>query len=131
MIIIIDFDNTIVKGMYPDIGYVFPLAAEVIAGWKKDGHSILIDTCRAGRYEGLAVESLIKNKIPFNYVNCNLPSSIIKYGMDCRKLSGDLRIDDTQLGGLPLDDNGDVDWVLIDMRVRSHKLYKTVKYVAN
>ena len=124
MIIIIDFDNTIVNEKYPDAGHLFLLANEVINGWYEDGNAILINTCRAGKYEGMAVDILEKNNIPFNYVNCNMPKTVEQYKMDCRKLSGDLNIDNKNLGGLPLAINGDVDWIEIDLRVRKHKLYE-------
>jgi len=120
MIIVIDFDNTIAKETYPSIGYLFPLADEVIRRWFNEGHHIIINTCRTGRHEGAAVDFLLTKEIPFHYVNCNLPNAVEAYKMDCRKISGDLYIDDKQLNGLPLTPEGHVDWVEIDMSVRKH-----------
>ena len=118
MVIVIDFDGTIVSGdTWPEIGPMQLMVKEVIQGWKADGCKIVINSCRAGRYEGMAVDFLLHNEIPFDYFNCNLPESIMFYKMDCRKISGDVYIDDKNLGGLP------GDWIDFDMMVRKHELY--------
>ena len=118
MIISIDFDGTIVNGdTYPQIGTLQLLADEVIRGWKKDGQVIIVNSCRTGRFEGMAVDFLIENDIPFDYFNCNLPAQIEHYMMDSRKISADVYIDDKQLGGLP------ETWAEIDMIVRQHPKY--------
>ena len=48
---------------------------------------------------------LKENGIKYHYINCNLPSQIEYFGMDCRKISADIYIDDKQLGGIPDDWN--------------------------
>lgn len=117
MIIALDFDGTIVNGdNYPEISSAQLLAKDVIQRWVADGVKIIINSCRTGRYEGMAVDFLEKEEIPFHYFNCNLPDSVVKYKMDCRKISADLYIDDKNLGGLP-------SWTKIDMLVREHKMY--------
>jgi hydroxymethylpyrimidine pyrophosphatase-like HAD family hydrolase len=121
MIISIDFDGTIVFDRYPEVGPMKPLVKEVIEGWKADGHIVLINSCRTGRYEAAAVDFLLENQIPFDYMNCNHPGQIVQYKMDCRKLSADLYIDDKNLDGIP------EGWGEIDYLVRRHKLYKNAK----
>lgn len=112
MIVIIDFDGTIADTDYPRLGPLRKNVVKVIQQIQMDGCKILIDTCRTGQFEGEAVKFLIDNGIPFDFVNCNLPSQIEFYGMDCRKLSGDVRIDDTNLGGIP-DDWEDIYKILV------------------
>lgn len=117
MVISIDFDGTIVNGdNYPKIGSLQLFAKDVIQSWVDDGCKIIINSCRAGRYEGHAVDFLKENDVPFHYFNCNLPSSIEYYKMDCRKISADVYIDDKQLGGLPV-------WSEVDYLVRRHAKY--------
>jgi len=117
MIISVDFDGTIVNGdNYPEIGSLQLLADHVIRGWKEDGNTIIVNSCRTGRYEGQAVDFLVDSSIPFDYFNCNHPDQIKLYKMDCRKISADIYIDDKQLGGLP-------EWAEIDMIVRNHPAY--------
>jgi uncharacterized HAD superfamily protein len=101
MRIVIDFDGTIVEDAYPNIGELKKDAKAVIRKLFAKGHSIVINTCRQGYYEGKVEEFLVIKNIPFNYINCNLPSDIEKFGCDCRKISGDVYIDDKQVGGLP------------------------------
>jgi predicted kinase len=67
-----DFDGQIVKNKFPEIG-------EIIDGtvikmnnlWEDLQNIIIISTCRSGDYENLAREFLIKNKIPFDFINEN------------------------------------------------------------
>ena len=103
MILVIDFDGTIVDSKYPDIGDLKPNAKEVINKLYSEGYTILINTCRSGIYEGNVYTFLKENNINYHYINSNLPSQIEKYGQDCRKISGDIYIDDKQLGGIPKD----------------------------
>jgi hypothetical protein len=122
MIIVIDFDGTIVSGdNYPNITFSKLLCREVIQSWYDDGNEIIINSCRTGRYEGMAVDFLVENNIPFHYFNCNLPVQIQHFKMDCRKISGDVYIDDKNLGGIP--DN----WIDIDIMVRKHPKYVNKK----
>jgi hypothetical protein len=93
-----------VKNLYEDI--IFPIdneeQDELINKLFSEGHEIIINTCRSGKYEGDAEDFLIKHGIHFNQINSNLPHVIEFYGRDTRKISADLYIDNKQLGGLPL-----------------------------
>lgn len=111
MIIAIDFDGTIVKEEWPEPGEVFPNAKKIINHLYSLGHKIIINTCRSGKYEGMA-ERVLKNEgIKYTWINTNEPNLIHKYGTDCRKISADIYIDNRQLGGLPLVHNStDVNW---------------------
>ena len=99
----IDFDGTIVEVDYPRIGKLKPNVVKIINKLYEEGHSIIINTCRAGIYEGDCYKFLQDNNIPYHYINSNLPEDIEKFGQDCRKISADLYIDDKNLGGIPND----------------------------
>lgn len=111
-VIVVDFDLTIAKVNFPKINGIMPQAREVINGWWEN-NVIVINTCRVGRYEGDAVDFLKKMGVKFDWVNCNPPHLIEIFGMDCRKLSGNLYVDDKQLGGLPKLLTGEIDWLEI------------------
>lgn len=102
-VIVVDFDGTLVENKYPKVGKLRKNAKEVMMRLMEDGHEIVINTCRAGIFEGAVYEFMDKHEIPYDYINCNLPKLIEQYGMDCRKISGDIYIDDKSLGGIPDD----------------------------
>ena len=97
----IDFDGTICEHSFPEIGKLKPEADVYIRKLYEDGHNIIINTCRSGKYEGMAQDFLDENKIPYHYINGNLPELIKQYKQDCRKISADIYIDDKCLMGLP------------------------------
>jgi hypothetical protein len=106
MRIAIDFDGTIVKGdNYPNIGELALNAKTVINKLFNEGHKILINSCRTGKYEGMIEDFLKENDIHYHYINCNQPEDIYKYKQDCRKISADVYIDDNNLLGIPNDWN--------------------------
>ena len=97
----IDFDGTICEQSFPAVGLLKKDADKYIRKLAKDGHNIIINTCRSGKYEGMAQDFLDVNNIPYHYINGNLPQLIEHYGQDCRKISADVYIDDKCLMGLP------------------------------
>jgi len=101
MVLAIDFDGTICENAFPKIGNLINEADVYIRKLFKDGHEIVINTCRSGKYEGIAQDFLDENDIPYHYINSNLPRLIVKYTQDCRKISADIYIDDKCLMGLP------------------------------
>lgn len=98
MVIVVDFDGTIVDSKYPNIMGLKEGAKEVINKYFNLGHEIIINTCRSGKFEGDAQMVLDDNGIKYTYINSNLPRLIEKYGADCRKISGDVYIDDKNIG---------------------------------
>ena len=101
MTLAIDFDGTICELSFPEVGKLRKNAHIYIRKLHKDGHKIIINTCRSGKYEGMAQDFLDENNIPYDYINSNLPELITQYGQDCRKISADVYIDDKCLMGLP------------------------------
>ena len=98
-IIVIDFDGTIVRDKYPFIGEVYHNAPQVIARLRLKGHKVIINTCRSGRFEEEAKIVLQRAGIAYDAINENLPEVIEQYHSDTRKISGDVYIDDKNLGG--------------------------------
>ena len=96
----IDFDGTIVEADYPEIGELRVDAKKYINMLHEDGHMIIINTCRALEYELKAVNFLAENGIWFDLVNNNDPDMIREFGMDCRKISADIYIDDKNLASM-------------------------------
>jgi len=67
-----DFDGTIVENDFPTIGPVIPETVNKIKLlWQNQENIIIIWTCRSGNFENEARAFLLKNKIPFNYINEN------------------------------------------------------------
>ena len=97
----IDFDGTICEHSFPEVGKLKPEADVYIRKLYEEGHKIIINTCRSGKYEGMAQDFLDANNIPYHYINGNLPELIVLYKQDCRKISADIYIDDKCLMGLP------------------------------
>lgn len=97
----IDFDGTICELSFPEIGTLKKDADVYIKKLYEEGHKIIINTCRSGKYEGMAQDFLDANNIPYHYINSNLPELIVLYNQDCRKISADIYIDDKCLMGLP------------------------------
>ena len=68
---------------------------------KKDGHYLIIWTCREGQDQTDMINWLLEKEIPFDRVNDNHPDNIVKYNNNSRKINCDMLIDDLQVGGLP------------------------------
>ncbi len=101
MIIAIDFDGTLCRGTYPNIGGPQPYAVEVMKKLSADGHYLIIWTCRHGELLTKAINWMLDQGIPFNRVNEHNPDNLAKYGGDARKIYAHVYIDDKNLGGLP------------------------------
>lgn len=97
MIISVDFDGTIAENAWPEIGQPIPGAIQALRQLHRDGHKIIINSCRAGAPERLMKQWLTVNRIPYDAINENLLERIEQYGEDCRKISADVYIDDKGL----------------------------------
>ena len=69
----VDFDGTIVGHEFPDIGAPIQATIDFMNEfWKKSiWNRIIIWSCRSGEYEHLMREWLIKNRVPFDWINKN------------------------------------------------------------
>ena len=98
MIIAIDFDGTIVKDEFPEIGEMIPGAKDTINKLKYEGYTIIIWTCRTGVELAKAVLWLAENEIKYDYINESCKINVAKYGwVDTRKVYASLYIDDRGL----------------------------------
>ncbi len=93
-VIAIDFDGTIVKNKWPEIGKLRFLAKPVIKWLQKRGHELVLFTCREGQLLNDACNFIKANKIEIRWINENTKDRIEEYGGDCRKISADLYLDD-------------------------------------
>jgi len=94
MIIAVNFDGTIVEHKFPEIGRLFPFAIESLELLQKEGHQIILWTCREGRYLHDALSFLSGEDFYPNAVNDNLPDGCVF----SRKIYADLYIDDRNVG---------------------------------
>lgn len=101
MIIAIDFDGTIVEDRYPHIGNLRKNSQETIEQLHKDGHYIIIWTCRTGSKRHEVKKFLKENEIPYHQINKSNPENVAKYGLDTRKVFADVYIDDKGITPLP------------------------------
>lgn len=109
MIIAIDFDGTIVKSNFPNIGEIKPNAERVIKRLFGEGHKIIIWTCRPVNNKGLLEmkEWLDSRDIPYHKINENIDEVNLTTS---RKVLADIYIDDRNVYCL---ENG-VDWYSIE-----------------
>lgn len=67
-----DFDGTIVENEFPEIGEIIPGQEDRINRlWADLSNIIIIWTCRSGDYENQMRAFLLKNEIPFDFINEN------------------------------------------------------------
>ncbi|MDI9413354.1 MAG: hypothetical protein QM401_07250 [Bacillota bacterium] len=95
MIIGVDFDKTIAVTEYPEIIRPKFMAFRMLKHLKRNGHTLILWTCRQGPHLEQAIRFCKTQGIEFSHHNANAAERIQQYGGDCRKLSCDLLIDDT------------------------------------
>lgn len=93
-IIAVDFDGTLCRAIWPDVGTPnLKLISELIQR-QRNGDKIILWTCR----EGIALENAIKwckeYNLVFDAINDNLAEQVNLYGNNSRKISCDVYIDD-------------------------------------
>lgn len=123
----IDFDDTIVKaGKYPEIGYVFNDAKNVINHLRFLNFFIIIHTCRSGFEVTAAYNFLDSIGVEYDTINNPMPWDELKM-FSAPKIFFDIGIDDKNLHGLPMDSTGHVDWLeiydLVHQAARQRNLY--------
>lgn len=96
----LDFDDTIAYTQFPKIIKPLPYAIEVLKVLTKDPNStIILWTCREGKYLQDALNFCELYGIKFDYVNENCKRNLDLYKTDCRKVSADIYIDDHSYQG--------------------------------
>lgn len=112
--IVIDFDGTVVKHHYPEIGEVCPHCIEVLKKWTDNGVGLILDTMRSGKDLEAAKKWFKDNDIPLYGVGAD-PKQ--KEWTDSTKAYGILSVDDRNLGVPLVFEEGErpyVKWETID-----------------
>lgn len=94
LVIAVDFDGTLVEHKYPAIGEQIPDAFETLRKLKKDGHTLILWTCREGTELKEAIDYCLDRGVFFDGHNETL-------FFQSRKVLANIYIDDRNLGGLP------------------------------
>ena len=100
MIYAIDFDGTIVKNKWPEIGELNPEAKKFITTIQEKGDQWILYTMREDKYLDDALAFLNENGLHPDAVNDNLPKMKDFYNNNPRKVFANIYIDDHNAGGL-------------------------------
>lgn len=96
-IIAVDFDGTLCKHDFPNIGEIEPKNQKVIDfvkyRKKQFNDTIILWTCREGKYLDEAIDWCVQKQIPLDYINDNCDQVKEGYGQS-RKILADIYIDD-------------------------------------
>ena len=92
-IVAVDFDGTLCKDAYPNIGEPLPYSLYYIKKLAAAGNIIILHTCRNGALLDAAVDWCKERGITFDYINENIPDNINRYGGDTRKIYADIYVD--------------------------------------
>lgn len=84
-IIAVDFDGTLVKDEFPNIGYWYNNMVEQVLKAKNKGIKVILWTCRTGDKLTEALEKCKEKGITFDAINDNL-SEVKALGWDARKV---------------------------------------------
>ena len=105
LIIAVDYDRTLAKAPgspdcnprapWPHAGEPIPAMVQFVRQLSADGHQLILDTCRSGDALETAVNATHDWGLTWDAINENLPGRIALYGADTRKISADVRLDDT------------------------------------
>lgn len=98
-IIAVDFDGTIVKNAYPEIGKPLLFAFDTLKKLQEEGYLLILWTYRSGNKLTEAVDFCKAQGIQFYAVNKSYPEEVYSESIS-RKINADLFIDDRNIGGL-------------------------------
>ncbi len=119
MHIAVDFDGTIVKHEYPQIGKEIPFAIQTLKMLSQKGHRLILWTVREGHFLDEAVQWCKERGLEFYAINKDYPEETVDSNTYSRKLKVDMWIDDRNIGGLP-------DWGTIYRIITEHKTYEDI-----
>lgn len=100
-VIAVDFDGTLCKSAWPEIGEENHKLIMHLRQQAAEGARLILWTCRCGDMLEAAVEWCRERGLEFDTVNENLPELIGLYGNDCRKINADIYIDDKAVNPIP------------------------------
>ena len=90
----VDFDNTLAITNYPTILEPIQPMIDYCIALKKQGHTLILWTCREGKELYDAVQWCAVRGLQFDYANRNTPEIIKSFGKDTRKIFANCYIDD-------------------------------------
>ena len=94
MILGIDFDGTLVKHAYPEIGEPNLLLINKLKSLKEKGHKLILWTCRDKEELQAAIEFCKSIGLFFDVVNDDLPEIKKNFKNKSQKVYADIYIDD-------------------------------------
>ncbi len=101
LVIAVDFDGTLCENAYPFIGEPCYETIEWMKELRRNGHKVILWTCRDGMNLVYAIVWCAEQGLFFDAVNDNLESHKKKYKGNSRKILADLYIDNKAI--LPCD----------------------------
>ncbi len=121
MTIAVDFDGTIVKHKYPEIGEEIPFAVQTLKMLIEDRHKVILWSVREGELLEEAVAWCRERGLEFYAVNKDYPEEIVDPTNEyySRKSKADIFIDDRNVGGLP-------DWGTIYRIIKEKKTLEQI-----
>lgn len=90
----VDFDGTLCESIWPGIGSPNLYLINHLIKRRKQGHKVILWSCREGERLQEAVEWCRRFGLDFDAVNENIPEMIEWQGGDSRKIAADVYIDD-------------------------------------
>lgn len=96
-IIAVDFDGTLCRDCYPDIGEANEDLIRRLKELRAGGDRLILWTCRKGERLEEALRFCFVRGLIFDAVNENLREVVEKFGGDSRKIFADIYIDDRGL----------------------------------
>lgn len=99
-IIAVDFDGTLCKSNYPDLGEPIQFVIDKLIFEQLNGAKIILWTCREGEHLVSAVKWCYEQGIIFDSINESLPSEIGKWGTMPRKIAATEYWDDRAVNPL-------------------------------
>ena len=94
MIIAVDFDGTLCKHEFPKIGSPNMEVINLIKKFKSQGHKIILNTCRDGKYLEEAIDWCRFEGLEFDAVNDNVQEVKDNFFELSNKIYADIYIDD-------------------------------------
>lgn len=85
-VIAVDFDGTLCRNKWPDIGEANELAIEQLLERQKNGDKLILWTCREGETLKAALMWCLARGLRFDAVNDNLPENQEHFGNNSRKV---------------------------------------------
>lgn len=110
LVLACDFDGTIVTHDYPNIGKPIKNAFKVLKQLQRNGHKLILWTCRQGKELQEAIDYCKQNGLEFNAVNENVYKSATFNPYP--KVYADMYIDDRGYGAV-------IDWDEIELDIAS------------